>query len=98
MPSPVWDVPRWERERSLEGCCPEEAAPAADPRPSQVAQAEELWERMLLLCPPEHRDIVRLRRQGRPLAEIAEHTGLHPSSVRRILYDLARRLADVQKA
>jgi RNA polymerase sigma factor (sigma-70 family) len=81
-----------EHERSLEGACPEEAAPASDPRPSQVAQAEELWERMLRLCPPEHRDILRLKRQGRPLAEIAAHTGLHPSSVRRILYDLARRL------
>ena len=28
-----------------------------------------------------------------PLAEIAERTGLHESSVRRILYDLAKRLA-----
>jgi RNA polymerase sigma-70 factor (ECF subfamily) len=83
-----------QRERSLEGACPEEAAPAPDPRPSQVAQAEELWERMLLLCPAEHRDILRLKRQGRPLAEIAEQTGLHPSSVRRILYDLARRLGE----
>jgi DNA-binding IclR family transcriptional regulator len=31
--------------------------------------------------------------QGVPLAEIADRTGLHQSSVRRILYELAKRLA-----
>lgn len=68
--------------------------PAADdPRPSELAEADELWERMLELCPESHRDLLQLRRQGCSLAEIAEATGLHESSVRRILYDLARRLA-----
>ena len=37
--------------------------------------------------------IKRLKRDGHSLDEIAARTGLHPSSVRRILYDLARRLA-----
>ena len=32
-------------------------------------------------------------RLGALTTEMAERTGLHPSSVRRILYDLARRLA-----
>jgi DNA-binding IclR family transcriptional regulator len=34
-----------------------------------------------------------MKRQGCSLAEIAAKTGFHESSVRRILYDLARRLA-----
>jgi RNA polymerase sigma-70 factor (ECF subfamily) len=63
------------------------------PGPSEVAQAEELWERILAHCPPEHRPLVALRRQGYSLAEIAERTGLHADSVRRILRTLARRMA-----
>src|SRR5947209_1403434 len=37
-----------------------------DPAPpaSAVARADELWDRMLALCPPEHRDLLELRRQG----------------------------------
>ena len=62
------------------------------PRPSEVAQADELWDRILATCPPAHRELLRLKREGLAVAEIAERTGLHPSSVRRILYDLARRL------
>jgi RNA polymerase sigma-70 factor (ECF subfamily) len=63
------------------------------PRPSEVAQAADLWERILAHCPPEHRPILGLKRQGYALAEIAERTGLHPDSVRRILRTLARSLA-----
>ncbi len=48
------------------------------------------------LCPPAHRDLLDLKRRGFPLAEIATRTGLHESSVRRILYDLARKLAVVR--
>jgi RNA polymerase sigma-70 factor (ECF subfamily) len=75
----------------------EEESPAlhasGQPRPSQVAQADELWTTLLDLCSPAHRQILELKQQGVALAEIAERTGLHESSVRRILYDLARRLA-----
>lgn len=67
--------------------------PSPQPRPSQQAQAGDLWERLVALCPPTHRELLDLKRQGLSLAEIASHTGLHPSSVRRILYDLARKLA-----
>jgi RNA polymerase sigma factor (sigma-70 family) len=67
--------------------------PSAQPRPSELAQADELWELLVGLCPPAHRDLLKLKRQGFALAEIAARTGLHESSVRRILYDLARRLA-----
>jgi RNA polymerase sigma-70 factor (ECF subfamily) len=70
-----------------------ELSPSPLPRPSEVAQAEELWEQMLALCPPEHRDVLWLRRQGTPMPEIAARTGLHVGSVRRLLRTLARRLA-----
>jgi DNA-directed RNA polymerase specialized sigma24 family protein len=53
-------------------------------------QAEELWEQMLALCPPAHQNLLRLKRAGVPLAEIAARTGLHPGSVRRILRNLAK--------
>jgi RNA polymerase sigma-70 factor (ECF subfamily) len=82
-----------EREQSLhEDDAPAEAA-SGQPRPSQVAQADELWATLMDLCPPAHRPILELKWQGVPLAEIAERTGLHESSVRRILYELARKLA-----
>ncbi len=82
-----------EREQAVhEGEWPAEP-PAAQPRPSQVAQAGELWATLVDLCPPAHRQILELKGQGAGLAEIAERTGLHESSVRRILYDLAKRLA-----
>jgi len=66
---------------------------SSQPRPSQQAQADELWDTLLDLCPPHHRRILELKRQGLPLAEIAEQVELHEGSVRRILYDLAKRLA-----
>ena len=71
-----------------------EAVPAAhQPRPSEVVEAGELWERMLALCPPEYHELLRLRRQGLLLREIAARTGLHEGSVRRIFRQLARQLA-----
>ena len=67
------------------------------PSPSEWAQANDLWDQLLFLCPPNHRVIVQMKRDGLSLKEIAEKTELHPSSIRRILYDLARRLGN-QKA
>jgi RNA polymerase sigma-70 factor (ECF subfamily) len=69
---------------------------SGQPRPSQVAQADELWATLISLCPPSHRAILELKGQGVPLGEIAVRTGLHESSVRRILYELAQRLAAVR--
>jgi RNA polymerase sigma-70 factor (ECF subfamily) len=66
---------------------------ANEPRPSEVAQAHELWKRMLEECSPRHREILILKKQGVPNSEIARRTGLHEGSVRRILYELARRLS-----
>jgi RNA polymerase sigma factor (sigma-70 family) len=64
-----------------------------EPRPSEVAVAGDLWERIVARCPAAHRPVLSLKRQGYSLAEIAERTRLHPDSVRRILRGLARRLA-----
>ena len=63
------------------------------PRPSEVAKADDLWDKLLALCPPEHHELLRLKRQGLGAPEIAARTGLHEDSVRRVLRQLARRLA-----
>jgi RNA polymerase sigma-70 factor (ECF subfamily) len=88
------------RARAPDSCGSALAAlPAArEPTPSQVAGATDLWDRMLALCPPEHRDVLRLRRDGLPLAEVAARTGLHEGSVRRILRRLFRALALSERA
>jgi RNA polymerase sigma-70 factor (ECF subfamily) len=70
----------------------EDVLPAGDPQPHDVLQADELWEQLLELCPPAHRELLRLKRDGALTAEVAARTGLHEGSVRRILNTLARRL------
>jgi RNA polymerase sigma-70 factor (ECF subfamily) len=67
--------------------------PGLEPRPSEHARATELWERLLALCPPDHHEVLRLRRDGLSRHEIAARTGLHEGSVRRILRRLARQVA-----
>jgi RNA polymerase sigma factor (sigma-70 family) len=86
-----------ELERPLyDGESPPEPE-SGQPRPSQVAQADETGATLMDLCPPAHREILVLKGQGVPLAEIAERTGLHESSVRRIIYELAKKLAAVRQ-
>src|SRR3954447_3716579 len=58
-----------EREQSLAGEEQPGLPASVDPRPSEVAQADELWEMMMKLCPPAHREMLQLKRQGLPLAE-----------------------------
>ena len=70
----------------------------SEPRPSEVAQAGDVWDSLMKTCNPNHRVILELKRRGASLAEVAAETGMHPSSVRRILYDLARRLAAAEGA
>jgi RNA polymerase sigma factor (sigma-70 family) len=84
--------------RSLGGDQPananlEEVKDSRHPPPSEVAQANDLWAKLLELCPPNHHPILMLRRDGLTLDEIAERTGLHEGSVRRILRRLSRDLA-----
>lgn len=90
--------PALDRERPLPQAS--EAADLPEPahgRPSDFVQADDLWEQLLALCPPAHRELLQLKRAGLPLKEIATRTGLHPSSVRRILYDLSRSLSAHQQ-
>ncbi|HWE39957.1 MAG TPA: sigma-70 family RNA polymerase sigma factor [Isosphaeraceae bacterium] len=87
-----------ERERPLDETAPADLPGSAQPRPSEVAEGRELWERMLAQCPPAHRQLLLDKRQGLPLAEIAARSGLHEGSVRRILYDLARKMSIERRA
>lgn len=82
-----------EHERSLADADAANPLASAQPRPSEIARADDLWERMLALCPPKHHELLRLKRQGLRLTEIAARTGLHEGSVRRVLRKLARQLA-----
>jgi DNA-directed RNA polymerase specialized sigma24 family protein len=70
---------------------------AVAPQPEDVLQADELWEQMLDLCPPAHREVLCLKREGALTSEIAARTGLHEGSVRRILNAVAHRLARGQE-
>jgi RNA polymerase sigma-70 factor (ECF subfamily) len=82
-----------EHERPLAGTDPGGLLTSPTPHPSEIAQADDLWEKMLALCPPAHHEVLRLKREGLLLADIAARTGLHEGSVRRILRRLARQLA-----
>jgi len=82
-----------DREQPIDGDTECFHPPSPDPRPSEVAQANDLWARIMACCPPEHRPIVWFRQHGYSLAEIGERTRLHPDSVRRILRTLARQMA-----
>jgi RNA polymerase sigma factor (sigma-70 family) len=82
-----------EKERALAETGLDQLPQANEPRPSEIAQGNELWKTMLEQCLPAHREILRLKRQGLLLGEIAVRTGFHEGSIRRILYDLARRMS-----
>jgi RNA polymerase sigma factor (sigma-70 family) len=82
-----------QREEPLGDGDQQHVIPSPQPRPSEEMQASDLWERILAHCPPEHHAILGLRRQGYTHSEIAQRTGLHADSVRRILRLLARKLA-----
>jgi RNA polymerase sigma factor (sigma-70 family) len=85
-------------ERPLGDTQPERLPSSSRPRPSESAAAEELWDRLLALCPPEHHQLLRLRRCGATAGEIAAEVGMHEGSVRRVLRDLSIRLACVPSA
>jgi RNA polymerase sigma factor (sigma-70 family) len=82
-----------EREESLDGGTRQPVPAAAQPRPSELAQAADVWMQIQARCPVEHRPILELKRQGFSLTEIAERMALHPDSIRRILRNLARQFA-----
>lgn len=80
-----------EHERPLNSAAAADQWTCREPRPSQHAQANDLWKRLLAACPPEHRELLQMKGQGAPLAAIAHRTGLHVDSVRRVLRQLARQ-------
>jgi RNA polymerase sigma-70 factor (ECF subfamily) len=83
-----------EHEQSTDGPRPDpNAVPSPQPRPSQIVQAEDLWQRILAECQPSHREVLELKRQGLSVAEIARRTGLHEGSIHRLLRNLLSRLA-----
>ena len=86
-----------DREESLANIAQHDLPEASEPQPYDVLQAEDLWERMLTLCPAEHHELLRLKRAGMSLQEIAAQAGLHVGSVRRILRTLALQLACEQR-
>jgi RNA polymerase sigma-70 factor (ECF subfamily) len=88
----------YELEQPLVGMHTSQMPAAAGPRPMDVIEAEDLWEQMLAHCPPEHQELLRLKRQGLPTDELAARTGLHTGSIRRIFRNLARKLALQQGA
>ncbi len=63
------------------------------PRVSQNFYADELWQQMIEVCPSAHYRLLAMKREGATIAEIARRSNLHEGSVRRILYDVARRVA-----
>ena len=90
-------APAVAREQVLSADGIEAVAEPRAARPSQWAQADELWDQMVAACPPAHLEVLKLKRQGCSLDEIAVQTGFHKNSVRRILYAVARRLAVKQQ-
>ena len=73
----------------------EQAAP--EPRPSEYARGNDLWQHLLNLSAPEHHELLRLRREGLRIRKIAERTGFHEDSVRRVIRKLARALATAER-
>jgi RNA polymerase sigma factor (sigma-70 family) len=86
-----------ERERSRQEAFLKRLPPPPEPGPSEVAEENDLWEHLLARCPPAHRELLRLRRQGVPIADIAARSGLHENSVRRILRTIARQMVRHQE-
>jgi RNA polymerase sigma-70 factor (ECF subfamily) len=70
-----------------------EHLPSRDPGPSAQVQASDLWQCLLNCCPEEHRAVLKLKHEGKSIAEISDQVGLHPDSIRRILRGLARQVA-----
>jgi RNA polymerase sigma factor (sigma-70 family) len=81
-----------KREQRLDEADVADLTPKCPVVPGAQLEAEEIWQRLLTLCPVQHRGLLELKRQGLSLAEIASRMGLHESSVRRILYELAARI------
>jgi RNA polymerase sigma factor (sigma-70 family) len=63
-----------------------------EPTASQVAVADELWDRLIAGQPPHYQAILRLRRDGLTNGEIAQQLSISEKTVRRLI----RRLFEDQ--
>ncbi len=63
--------------------------PSPDPSPSENVQADDRFEQLMAGFGAREVRVLSLRRQGLTYAEVAERTGMHERSVRRII-DLFR--------
>ena len=83
------------REQPLEtaGAKPGEPLdpPVRDPTPSQVAIANERWERLVDGQPNCYRLVLDMLRLGYTHEEIAARTGLHQKVIQRLLQRMAQR-------
>jgi RNA polymerase sigma factor (sigma-70 family) len=68
--------------------------PSDDPTASQLAQANEVQERLLSRVDQTERIIIELKQQGYSNADIAEHTGWNIRRVQRFLKDLLDSMDD----
>ena len=83
------------REQPLETMGPKPGEPldppVRDPTPSQLAIANERWERLIDGQPNRARLVLDMLRLGYTHAEIAERTGLHLKVIQRLVHKLAKR-------
>ncbi len=66
--------------------------PSPDPSPSETAQVDDRLEQLTAGFSPREIEVLMLRRQGLTHAEVAERTGMHERSVRRIIELFRSRL------
>jgi RNA polymerase sigma-70 factor (ECF subfamily) len=65
---------------------------AAGASPSQVAEAREAYDRLLVLLPTDRRTILTLKAEGLSSREIGDRLGVSERTVQRVLEDLRRRV------
>jgi RNA polymerase sigma-70 factor (ECF subfamily) len=65
---------------------------APDPTPSQNLQACDRLEQLTMGRSPREVEVIKLRREGLTLQEIASKTGVHERTVRRIIEDARSRI------
>jgi len=75
------------RAHSLDGSAAALAGrePSRQPTPSQVAMAEEQWDRLLDGQPEHHRRILQLLREGHTQQEVAAELRLNEKTIRRVV-------------
>src|SRR5436190_16096356 len=64
-----------EKEQALGGLHTSEMPLAPHEHATAVAEAAELWERLLKLCAREHQEMLQFKREGLPTDELVLRTG-----------------------